>query len=110
MICPPESCPPSVLFSASRTGIGEVCLGSQSFARTRSLSPAGCKLDEGERIYDIAMALVTPLALAMRTSPGTLSGGSWNADYFYSRTITIYVGTQDIHRNLIAERIYGLPR
>ncbi len=63
-----------------------------------------------QRVYDLAMALGAPFSLAMRTSPRTLSEGSWNADYFYSRTITIYGGTQDIHRNLIAERIYGLPR
>jgi alkylation response protein AidB-like acyl-CoA dehydrogenase len=63
-----------------------------------------------QRIYDLAMALAAPLSLAMRTSPRALFDGAWNADYFYSRTITIYGGTQDIHRNLIAERIYGLPR
>ncbi len=63
-----------------------------------------------QRVYDLAMALGAPLSLGMRSSPRTLFDGSWNADYFYSRTITIYGGTQDIHRNLIAERIYGLPR
>jgi alkylation response protein AidB-like acyl-CoA dehydrogenase len=56
------------------------------------------------------MALGAPFSLALRTAPRALFEGSWNADYFYSRTITIYGGTQDIHRNLIAERIYGLPR
>jgi alkylation response protein AidB-like acyl-CoA dehydrogenase len=63
-----------------------------------------------QHVYDLAMALAAPASLAMRNSPRLLFDGSWNADYFYSRTITIYGGTQDIHCNLIAERIYGLPR
>ncbi len=63
-----------------------------------------------QRLYDLGMTLGGPKALAMATSPRALYDGSWNTYYFQSRSVTIYGGTQDIQRNLIAERIYGLPR
>jgi alkylation response protein AidB-like acyl-CoA dehydrogenase len=63
-----------------------------------------------QRLYDLAMTLGGPGALAMFSSPHALCDGSWNTYYFASRSVTIYGGTQDIQRNLIAERIYGLPR
>jgi alkylation response protein AidB-like acyl-CoA dehydrogenase len=64
--------------------------------------------DQG--LYDLGMALGGPAALAMLGAPRAICSGQWTADYFYSRACTIYGGTQDIHRNLVAERIYGLPR
>jgi alkylation response protein AidB-like acyl-CoA dehydrogenase len=64
--------------------------------------------DQG--LYDLAMAMAGPASLPMLGAPRALYGGGWVADYFYSRACTIYGGTQDIHRNLIAERIFGLPR
>jgi alkylation response protein AidB-like acyl-CoA dehydrogenase len=63
-----------------------------------------------QRLYDLAMALGGPKSLIMPGGPGSLYEGTWSSEYFYSRASTIYGGTQDIQRNLIAERIYGLPR
>ena len=65
-------------------------------------------LEQG--LYDLAMAIGAAGALCVQGSPRAICGGSWQGDYLYSRAITIYGGTQDIHRNLIAERIFGLPR
>ena len=39
-----------------------------------------------------------------------LGAGEWVKKYFLSRVATVYGGTQDIQRNIIAERIFGLPR
>ena len=63
-----------------------------------------------QRLYDLGMTLGGLGALSMAGSPHALCDGSWNTYYFASRSVTIYGGTQDIQRNLIAERIYGLPR
>jgi alkylation response protein AidB-like acyl-CoA dehydrogenase len=63
-----------------------------------------------QRLYDLAMGLGGPASLAMLGSPTALMAGSWTSSYLFSRSVTIYGGTQDIQRNLIAERIYGLPR
>ena len=34
----------------------------------------------------------------------------WHAAYFYGRAASVYGGTAQIQRNIIAERILGLPR
>ncbi len=61
-------------------------------------------------LYDLALALAGPDGLTMPGSPRTLGAGDWIKKYFLSRVATVYGGTQDIQRNIIAERIFGLPR
>lgn len=63
-----------------------------------------------QALFDTAMLLGGPDALLMPESPRALAGGTWTSAYLYSRAVTIYGGTQDIQRNIIAERIFGLPR
>ena len=50
------------------------------------------------------------LALSLAGPDGLSSGGAWLRAYFMSRAASIYGGTQDIQRNIIAERVFGLPR
>lgn len=42
--------------------------------------------------------------------PGVLARGPWTHDYLESYSETIAGGTAEIQRNIIAERILGLPR
>ena len=53
---------------------------------------------------------------ALEIVPGSLLAGdddaacSWRTDYFYSRAASIYGGTSEIQRNIVAEHLLGLPR
>ncbi len=61
-------------------------------------------------LCDLALALAGPEGLAMPGSPRAVAGGEWLTNYLMSRVATVYGGTQDVQRNIIAERVFGLPR
>jgi len=58
------------------------------------------------------------LAIEMEGAHGTLARGSrhaiddgrWEYEYLWSRAATIYAGTSEVQRNIIAQRVLGLPR
>jgi alkylation response protein AidB-like acyl-CoA dehydrogenase len=61
-------------------------------------------------LNDLALALGGPEALARQGSPRAVADGDWLRLYFMSRAATIYGGTEDIQRTIIADRVFGLPR
>ena len=63
-----------------------------------------------QTLCDLALALGGVDALTMAGSPRAIAGGEWLGSYLFSRAATVYGGTEDIQRNIIAERVYGLPR
>jgi alkylation response protein AidB-like acyl-CoA dehydrogenase len=54
------------------------------------------------------LAMEVQGAASMITLPGDLD--PWQRLYLFSRADTIYGGSNEIQRNILAERVLGLPR
>jgi alkylation response protein AidB-like acyl-CoA dehydrogenase len=62
------------------------------------------------RLQDLALQLLGERAELSDGAPDAIDGGRWMHDYLFSLAGTIYAGTSEIQRNLVAERGLGLPR
>jgi alkylation response protein AidB-like acyl-CoA dehydrogenase len=62
-----------------------------------------------QRLQETAMRLFGPAAL-LRDGRWAVENGSRARTYLYSRSETIMGGTSEIQRNVIAQRLLGLPR
>jgi alkylation response protein AidB-like acyl-CoA dehydrogenase len=57
-----------------------------------------------------ALRVEGPLAPVAKRSPHVIERGRWHAAYFDALAHAIGGGTSEIMRNVIAERVLGLPR
>ncbi|MDT7709749.1 MAG: hypothetical protein QOG20_5356 [Pseudonocardiales bacterium] len=68
-------------------------------------------LNDAEQVVCRSVAeLLGPFRVAPRSRPLGLDAGRWVHDHYYSRAASIYGGTAQIQRNIVAERLLGLPR
>ncbi len=63
-----------------------------------------------QRILEVPLTIQGPYAQLMKGSPRVPNGGQWPHLMLYSRGRTIAAGSSEIQRNIIAERVLGLPR
>ncbi|MGH7818814.1 MAG: acyl-CoA dehydrogenase family protein, partial [Candidatus Binatia bacterium] len=63
-----------------------------------------------QRMYDVALEIVGPYAQLWRGETRAPDGAAWQHGRLLSFARTIAAGTSEIQRNIIAERILGLPR
>jgi alkylation response protein AidB-like acyl-CoA dehydrogenase len=63
-----------------------------------------------QRMHDTAMDLMGPFGLLSAGSPHAIRNGRLQRSYLYYRAGTIFAGTSEVQRNIIAQRILGLPR
>jgi alkylation response protein AidB-like acyl-CoA dehydrogenase len=63
-----------------------------------------------QRLHDTAMELLHTHAPLVRGDRRAAGGGRWSRSYLYYRAGTIFAGTSEIQRNIVAQRVLGLPR
>ena len=63
-----------------------------------------------QRMQEFVIALEGPASQLVRGSPYAVQGGRWQHHFMRSRANTIEGGTSEIQRNIIAERVLGLPK
>lgn len=59
-----------------------------------------------QAVYDIARDLLPELLLLEDDA----NADQWRSEYWYSRAATIYGGSSEIQRDIISQRVLGLPR
>jgi alkylation response protein AidB-like acyl-CoA dehydrogenase len=63
-----------------------------------------------QRMHEFAMHLEGPASQLVGRSPYSVESGRWQYGFLRSRANTVEAGTSEIQRNIIAERVLGLPR
>jgi alkylation response protein AidB-like acyl-CoA dehydrogenase len=62
------------------------------------------------RLHETALALLGAHAELEVDAGDAVDGGAWMKGYQFSLSGPIYAGTNEIQRNVVAERVLGLPR
>lgn len=63
-----------------------------------------------QRLKDTAGEILGPWVLLEGSDPHSIEQGFWAHELLWSRSATIYAGTSEIQRNILAQRVLGLPR
>src|SRR3954454_882250 len=84
-------------------------------AAGRELGPEGSALklywsEMSKRLHETAMAVLGPSAPLWRGADGNPGDGRWQRSWLYYQAASIFAGTNEIQRNIIGERVLGLPR
>jgi alkylation response protein AidB-like acyl-CoA dehydrogenase len=61
-------------------------------------------------MHETALALLGPSAELEADAPDAVDRGSWMKGFQFALAGPIYAGTNEIQRNVVAERVLGLPR
>jgi alkylation response protein AidB-like acyl-CoA dehydrogenase len=62
------------------------------------------------RMHELALAVLGDRAELLPEAPAAEGVGGWLDSYLFALSGPIYAGTNEIQRNIVAERILGLPR
>ncbi len=65
-------------------------------------------MDQG--MHETAMSILSARAELMPHAPAAGGVGNWLDGFLFSQSGPIYAGTNEIQRNIIAERMLGMPR
>ena len=62
------------------------------------------------RMHETALRILGARAELLPEAPAARGVGEWLDGYLFSLSGPIYAGTNEIQRNVVAERVLGLPR
>ncbi len=62
------------------------------------------------RMHEAALALLGPYGELIHGAPDAVDSGAWMKGFEFALAGPIYAGTNEIQRNVVAERVLGLPR
>lgn len=66
--------------------------------------------EHGQRVFGLAKDLAGPAGMLADTGPFGAPPGLWHHGFLFAPALTIGGGTAEVQRNIIAERVLGLPR
>jgi alkylation response protein AidB-like acyl-CoA dehydrogenase len=84
-------------------------------AKGREPGPEGSLLklywsEMSKRLHDTVLAVLGPTAPLWRGADANPGDGTWQRSWLYYQASSIWAGTNEIQRNVIGERVLGLPR
>lgn len=88
--------------------VTRICAGESLGAESSLNKVFWSELDV--ELHKTALALLGPAAELVDGASDAVDGGAWMKGYQFSLAGPIYAGTNEIQRNVIAERLLGLPR
>jgi alkylation response protein AidB-like acyl-CoA dehydrogenase len=84
-------------------------------ARGLEPGPEGSSLklywsEMSKRLHDAGMAVLGPAAPLWKGADANPGEGRWQRSWLYYQGASIWAGTNEIQRNIVGERVLGLPR
>ena len=107
------ACPGQLLAELLKLRVGRPRLATIMVERSRAATSRGeppTALQQAQRAQELAMELQGPYAQIMHGTSQAINDGAWQFSFLRSRASTIAGGTAEIQRNIIAERVLGLPK
>jgi alkylation response protein AidB-like acyl-CoA dehydrogenase len=112
---------PIVRQKVAQLVIAEACLRLNGYRSLTRVLKGGQPGPEGstsklfwslldQELAETATEILGPLSQIARGSPWTVDEGEWVANCLLARASSIRAGTSEILRNILAERVLGLPK